>query len=167
MLINLQSKKVDTLVSPDRRGSALFAIQDQQRMKSNFCWNVLLKGFFLKIFFLKLNKLGINVSVPVCVRNISRLYCLLNKKNVIVIKMLVKYIRSNLIHERHCFSWNIKLIYHYCSDISIFIYSYWISLCITITVCFCVSAIKSLSLQIKGNGTLRTHTEISVVCYRT
>ena len=53
--------------------------------------------FLREEFFLKLNRLGINVSVPLCVRNISRLYCLLNKKNVIdviVIKILVKYIRS-------------------------------------------------------------------------
>ena len=50
--------------------------------------------FFREEFFLKLNRLGINVSVPLCVRNISRLHCLLNKKNVIVIKILVKYIRS-------------------------------------------------------------------------
>ena len=50
--------------------------------------------FLREEFFLKLNRLGINVSVPLCVRNISGLYWLLNKKNVIVIKMLVKYIRS-------------------------------------------------------------------------
>ena len=49
--------------------------------------------FLREEFFLKLNRLGINVSIPLCVRDISRLYCLLNKKNVIVIKMLVKYVR--------------------------------------------------------------------------
>ena len=85
MLINLQSKKVDTLVSPERTGSALFAI---------LLLECTAYKFLREKFFLKLNRLGINVSVPLCVRNISSLYCLLNKKSVIVIKMLVKYIRT-------------------------------------------------------------------------
>ena len=63
-------------------------------MNNICCWNVRLTSFFREDIFLNLNRLGINVSVLLCMRNISRLYCLLNKKNVIVIKILVKYIRS-------------------------------------------------------------------------
>ena len=60
-------------------------------MNSVSCYNLLQEDFILK-----LEKVGINVPSHTCFNNRIYLYCLLNSKNNIIVKLMIKFIRSLL-----------------------------------------------------------------------
>ena len=64
-------------------------------------------------FFLKINRLGIYISIANCASNASNWYCILKCKNVTAMKLLAKFIVS-LFETRE--STGFEVHYHRCSD---------------------------------------------------